>query len=308
MELRRRKRRNRTLRLSAVGAAVLVLAGAGAYLSFGTASIPAAPKTNAELAQTDPCESFSALDAKCTVSFDFSDSVERDGLISQSVPAGFSLTKPAAIELTYSSGPAESEFPDILRQNYDDAVAELYPIGVELGEVTTVERDDLGPNRIVSSSIEPGATAKNGSKVNLEVSAETVVLPELSGLSREQAELDLQKLGFDAEILEENSASPAGTVIGQEPAAGATAKGSKVLVKIAKAEEIQTLKVPAVVGLTESEAQSIIASAGFTNIAVVKVESSKATDERVSHVAPGEGRMVRSDSNVVIVISIPETP
>jgi len=306
MELRRRKRRKRAIRLSALGATVLALAGSGAYLAFGTADVPAASSSNSELSKSDPCEEFSSLTAECTVSFDYSDSVDRDGLISQSVPAGFSFTQPEAIELVYSSGPAESEFPDILRQDYEDAVEELYPIGVELGEVTTVQRDDLGPNRIVSSSIEPGTVAKSGSKVNLEVSAETVVLPELNGLSREQAELDLQRLGFDTEILEENSTSAPGTVVGQEPASGAVAKGSQVLVKIAKAEEIQTLKVPSVVGLSEIDAQSIIASAGFTNIAVVRVESSKVTEPLVTHVAPGVDRMVRSDSNVVLVVSIPE--
>jgi len=276
-------------------------------MSFGTATIPEASSTNAELSKSDPCEDFSSLDAKCSVDFEFSDSVDRDGLISQSAPAGFSFTKPDSIELVYSSGPAQSEFPDILRQDYDEAVESLYPLGFELGEVTTVQQDDLGPNRIVSSSIEPGTTAKSGSKVNLEVSAETVALPDLTGMSREQAELDLQKLGFDAEILEENSVLPVGTVIGQEPLAGDAAKGSKVIVKIAKAEEILTLTVPTVVGLTEEEAQGIIASAGFKNIAVVKVESSKVTEARVTNVAPGEGRMVRSDSNVVIVISIPES-
>lgn len=308
MERRREKRRKRIIALSVAGGAVLALAGAGTYLSFGTATVPAALKANPELSQADPCEAFDSLGAKCTVSFNFSETVDRDGLISQSVPAGFSFTKPDSIELVYSSGPAESEFPDILRQNYEEAVEAFYPIGVVLGEVTTVDRDDLGPNRIVSSSVEAGTTVKSGTKVNLEVSAETVKLPQLNELSREQAEIDLQELGFSTEILEENSTAPAGTVIGQNPAAGeSVAKGSKVTVKIARAEEVKSLKVPTVVGLTEEEAQGIIASAGFRNIAVVKVESSKVTEARVSHVAPGEGRMIRSDSNVVIVISTPET-
>lgn len=308
MALKQEKQNRRKKRIgwTLAGALALILAGGGAYYALGTATIPEASAHNAELEEGDPCSDFAELASDCTVSYEHSDEIARDRLISQSPAPGFSLAKPSQIELIYSSGPAESEFPDIIRQNYDDAVEELYLAGIEVGEVKSVERPDLGPNRVVSASIETGTLTKSGTKVTLEVSTETVALPELKGLTREQAELDLQKLGFDPEIIEEASIDPVGTVIGQEPAAGAVAKGSKVTVKIAKAEEIQNIKVPTVVGLTEAEASGLLAAAGFKNIAVVQVESSKATDERVSHVVPGEGRTVRSDSNVVIVVSIPE--
>lgn len=307
-ELKQEKqdRRKKRIGWTLAGALALILAGGGTYYALGTATIPEASDHNAELEEGDPCSDFAELTSVCTVSYEHSDEIARDQLISQNPAPGFSLVKPSQIELVYSSGPAESEFPDIIRQNYDEAVEELYLAGIEIGEVKSVERPDLGPNRVASASIEPGTPTKSGTKVTLEVSTETVALPELKGLTREQAELDLQKLGFDPEIIEESSIEPVGTVIGQEPAAGAVAKGSKVTVKIAKAEEIQNIKVPAVVGLTEAEASGLLAAAGFKNIAVVQVQSSKATDERVSHVVPGEGRTVRSDSNVVIVVSIPE--
>lgn len=307
-ELKQEKQNRRKKRIgwTLAGALALILAGGGTYYVLGTATIPEASDHNAELEEGDPCSDFAELTSDCTVSYEHSDEIARDQLISQNPAPGFSLVKPSQIELVYSSGPAESEFPDIIRQNYDEAVEELYLAGIEIGEVKSVERPDLGPNRVASASIEPGTPTKSGTKVTLEVSTETVALPELKGLTREQAELDLQKLGFDPEIIEESSIEPVGTVIGQEPAAGAVAKGSKVTVKIAKAEEIQNIKVPAVVGLTEAEASGLLAAAGFKNIAVVQVQSSKATDERVSNVVPGEGRTVRSDSNVVIVVSIPE--
>lgn len=307
-ELKQEKqdRRKKRIGWTLAGALALILAGGGTYYALGTATIPEASDHNAELEEGDPCSDFAELTSDCTVSYEHSDEIARDQLISQNPAPGFSLVKPSQIELVYSSGPAESEFPDIIRQNYDEAAEELYLAGIEIGEVKSVERPDLGPNRVASASIEPGTPTKSGTKVTLEVSTETVALPELKGLTREQAELDLQKLGFDPEIIEESSIEPVGTVIGHEPAAGAVAKGSKVTVKIAKAEEIQNIKVPAVVGLTEAEASGLLAAAGFKNIAVVQVQSSKATDERVSHVVPGEGRTVRSDSNVVIVVSIPE--
>lgn len=305
MELRRRKKRRKLIRLISIISAALLASGVSYYL-LATTVVPSAPAYYVELSADDPCEEFEAIGATCSVSFKHSDSVARDKLISQEPAAGFSLIKPAVAKLVYSSGPERSEFPDILRQDYDEALKELYLIGVEVDEIKTVEKDDLGPNRIVSASIEAGKTVKSGAKVNLEVSAETVDLPELKGLTREQVELDLEKLGLDPEIIEEASIDPVGTVIGQTPAPGTVAKGSKVTVKIAKAEEIKSIKVPTVIGLTEDEANGVLAAAGFKNIAVAKVESSRATEARVTTVAPGEGRSVRSDSNVVIVVTIPE--
>lgn len=302
----KQNRKRRRIGWTIAGALALILAGAVVYYALGAAIIPEAAAYSAELEDGDPCSDFAEFSSSCAVSYEHSDEVARDGLISQTPAPGFSLTKPGQIKLVYSSGPAESEFPDIIRQDYGDAVERLYLAGIEVSEVKSVERPDLGPNRVVSASIEAGTLTKSGAKVTLEVSTETVALPDLTGLTQEQAELDLQRLGFDPEIIEESSIEPVGTVIGQEPEAGEVAKGSKVTVKIAAAEDVQRIKVPTVVGLTEDEASGLLAAAGFKSIAVVQVESSKVTDERVSHVVPGEGRFIRSNSNVVIVVTVPE--
>jgi len=305
LKLKKRRRRNA---LIGSGLGVLVLAGAATYLSLGTVDVPQAPRSHSAVDKDDPCAGFDFLEINCALDFKNSSTVPRDGLISQYPSSGFHLFKPEGpVKLVYSSGPAQSKFPDIIRQDYKSSLKDLYAIGVEVGEVKTVEKDDLGPNRVVRASVEPGEIVKSGAKVNLEVSAETVELEDLKGKTREQAQLDLEKLGLDPEFIEEPSTEPAGTVTSQSPGAETVAKGSKVTVKVAKAEEIKSLKVPNVVGLKENEAQGLIASAGFTNIAVVKVESSKVTEPLVSSVVPGEGRTVRSDSNVVIVVSIPET-
>ena len=304
-KLKKRRRRNALIGSSL---SVLVLAGAVTYLSLGTVEVPQASRSHSPVDKSNPCDRFDFLEINCSLEFKNSSSVPRDDLVSQYPSSGFHLFKPEGpVRLVYSSGPAESKFPDIVRQDYKSSLKDLYAIGVEVGEIKTVQKDNLGPNRVVSTSVKPGQIVKNGTRVNLEVSAETVELEDLKGKTREQAQLDLEKLGLDPEFIEESSSEPAGTVLSQNPGADTVAKGSKVTVKVAKAEEIKSLKVPDVVGLKESEAQGLIASAGFTNIAVVKVESSKVTEPLVSSVVPGEGRTVRSDSNVVIVVSIPET-
>lgn len=298
------KRKRRFLYAS--GALLLTFVISGGYYSFGTANVPEASESYRDGSKIDPCADFEELKLDCSVSFSHSEDVARDGLIAQSAAPGFAAVRPSAIELTYSSGPASSRFPDIIRQDYDAALEELYARGIEVGKVTEVERSDLGASRIVSSSIPTGKSTASGATVDLEISTQTVELPDISGKTREQAELDLSKLGFEVEILEQASLEAAGTVVGQSPAAGNVAKGKTVTLTVAKVEEVKSLTVPAVIGMTEEAAQATVAAAGFTNITVIKVESSKATAPLVSHVAPGEGRNIRSDSNVVIVVSVPE--
>jgi len=303
--LRQRKRRRRNALIGA-GIAVVLVAGGATYYEIGTVEVAKAPARYIPTDEANPCDPFDELEINCVATLKHSDSVPRDELISQYPSEGFHLVKPGGpARLVYSSGPAHSKFPDILRQDYSTVQKDLYALGLEIGEVKTVEKDDLGPNRVVSASVDRGKTVKSGTKINLEISAETVKLPELKGLTREQAELDLEKLGLDPEFIEETSSEAPGTVVA-DPSDMKVAKGSKVTVKIAKAEDIKSIKIPDVVGLKEDEAQSLVAAAGFKNIAVVKVESSKATEELVSNVVPGEGRAVRSDSNVVLVISTPE--
>lgn len=303
--IRKKTRRKRRI-LFASGALLATFAISGGYYSFGTATIPEATNSLSESSTADPCAQFEDMEVECSVDFSYSDEIKRDGLISQSSAPGFAPVKPASIELVYSSGPASSRFPDIIRQDYDAAVEELYARGIEVGKITEVERADLGANRVVSSSISTGKSTASGTKVDLEISTQNVDLPDLSGQTREQAELDLSKLGFEVKIMEESSLETAGTVVAQVPAAGSVAKGKTVTLTVAKVEEIKSLTVPVVIGMTEESAQATVAAAGFTNIAVIKVESSKATSALVSHVVPGEGRNIRSDSNVVIVVSVPE--
>lgn len=303
--MKQKKRRRRNLLIGA-GVLLVLVASAVTYYKLGTVEVAKAPERYVLTDSANPCDPFDVLEINCEAGYKHSDSVPRDQLISQYPSSGFHLVKPhGPVKLVYSSGPSESKFPDILRQDYSTVKKELYALGLEIGQVKTVEKDDLGSNRVVSASVDSGATVKSGTKINLEISAETVDLPELKGLTREQAELDLEKLGLEPQFVEETSTEAPGTVIA-DPTDGKVAKGTKVTVKVAKAEEVKSIKIPDVVGLKEDEAQSLIAAAGFKNIAVVKVESSKATEELVSNVVPGEGRTVRSDSNVVLVISTPE--
>lgn len=303
--LKRSRSRSRKAKiLVPIGLFAIGAIGAG-YVTMNSTVVPTAAEINENGSKESLCEPFLTSFDSCTVNLVADNDTPRDALVSQSVDSGYKLNAPDSIELVYSAGPDSVEFPNLIRKNYEDAVKELYSSGLEVGEVTVTDKADLEPNRIVSASVATGEVVKNGTAINLEISSETVEVPDLIGKTKEQAELDLEKIEVTPIFTDQVSDKPQGTVISQTPAAGNIAKGSKVEIGIAKPEEVTNIKVPSVVGKKEDEAQGIIAAAGFKNIAVVKVEGYKVTEPLVTHVVPGEGRSIRSDSNIVIIVSVP---
>lgn len=291
--------------MRALSGSIAVAIGFGLVFLGGNLPVPIAPQSIG-LNDSDVCEDFSKIFEYCEVEELFSDEVEAGELISQSVPAGFNLFPGESISLSYSKGPERVEFPDIVRMDYDKARKLLSELGFEVVRVSKDAETTMGANRIVAASFSRGELAPSGAQVDLVVSAEQVELPHLEGKTRQQVEADLD--GLDLEIIfdEKESDQTPGVVLSQEPQAGAVAKGSAVRVTFAKAPEIASIRVPQVVGLTEVEAQGILAAAGFSNISVVKVESSKAEKELVNQVVPGVGREAESDSTILLVVTIPE--
>lgn len=299
----RKPKRSKFLLPGLVAASLLVLGGG--YVALNSTVVPTAPSLQDKASESKICEEFANAFDSCSVTLAPHESIARDSLVSQSVDPGFKVNPAKNIELVYSSGPESVKFPNLIRKSYDDAVKELYSSGLEIGKVTVSDKADLEPNRIISASVAVGEVVKNGAAIDLEISSETVVIPDFAGKTKEQTELDLKNIEVSTTFIEKISDKPQGTVIGQSPAAGKVSKGSKVEITIAKPDEIKNIKVPSVVGMKEVEAQGAIAAAGFKNIAVVKIEGYKVTEALVTHVVPGEGRTIRSDSNVVIVISTP---
>jgi len=283
---------------------IAVAIGFGAVFLGGNLPVPSAPQSIGQAANV--CQDFKKVFKHCEVEELFSDEVESGELISQSVPAGFNLFHGDSIRLSYSKGPERVKFPDIVRMDYDRARQLLSELGFEVVRVSKDAESTMGSNRIVAASYDRGELAPSGAQVELVVSTEQVELPNLEGKTRQQVEVDLN--GLDLEIIfdEKESDQTPGIVLTQDPQAGTVAKGSTVRVSFAKAPEISSIRVPQVVGLTEMEAQGVLAAEGFSNISVVKVESSKAEKELVDQVFPGVGRETESDSTILLVVKVPE--
>lgn len=113
---------------------------------------------------------------------------------------------------------------------------------------------------------EPGAGADvdEGSTVRLGVSSgpEDAAVPNAVGMTEAVARDRLVAAGFEVQTREVFSEKDAGTVIAQEPSAGArAAEGSPVTINISKGTA--EVDVPDVVGLDRSEAEAELEEAGL---------------------------------------------
>lgn len=127
-------------------------------------------------------------------------------------------------------------------------------------------------------------------------------VPGLVGLSKEEAERKLQEAGFKAgEILEKESSTSQGTVIGQIPSEGSlAAPGAAVDLIISK---IISLKVPDFSGLSLEAAKALIEKSRL-RLEGVKEKPSDKTPGMVLAQSLPPGSEVSVDTTIVLTVSI----
>lgn len=132
-------------------------------------------------------------------------------------------------------------------------------------------------------------------------SSDSVAVPSVAGMASAQAEQAITAEGLKPLTLQEPSVAVAvGSVIRSSPAAGTqVAKGSQVVVVVSGQAVSGT--VPALVGLGQSEAQSILSQFGLT--ATMVQESSAALAGNVIRQSPEPGATAPAGSAVTLTVS-----
>jgi eukaryotic-like serine/threonine-protein kinase len=151
--------------------------------------------------------------------------VRKDNVISTRPPAGTVLEDGQAVVVVVSIGKPRVEVPQVTGRRFDDAAAVL--AAAHLQARRTVEFNDLPKGLVARTEPPAGSGATWGSAVTVVVSKgpDLVVVPDVVGLSRKQAEQRLREAG-----LRWSYVFPIGSqVIQQSPPAGDKAKrGSEV--------------------------------------------------------------------------------
>jgi serine/threonine-protein kinase len=128
-------------------------------------------------------------------------------------------------------------------------------------------------------------------------------VPNVTGLPYPEAVKRLGEVGFKAERGEArfHAASPKETVLEQDPRAGTRDVDGATVTLVVSAGQ-QTVAVPAIVGLAQGDAQSMLEDAGF-ELGPVTEKPNAAPRGRVLESSPAPGTKVAIPSAVAITVS-----
>jgi len=196
------------------------------------------------------------------------------------------------------------EVPLVLGQTESQAQGLITASGLRVGQVSQVATLAVAPGLVVAQTPAPDTKVKADSAVDLSVSAvPQTQVPDVIGKTESAASQTLAEQGLRIGVVSYayDASVDAGKITAQDPGdSKEVAVGSAVDITVSKGE--QQGKVPNVVGLAQSDAESTIEGAGFKSTSK-KTTSTGVTAGDVISQSPSAGTVVTAGSTVTITVS-----
>jgi len=179
--------------------------------------------------QSDAVAECTRLLLKCSVIASRpSDRFPKDVVMSQAPAAGSRVREGRQVSLVVSTGVTIFPMPDLRFESLRNAGLDLNRLKLQLDKTTTVANDDIPANHIVAQDPPPLSSVRQGSKVSLTLSKGPptgVKVPNFGGMTideaRAEAQRDRIKIGQVVWTPFGPSGKPRGTIMRQNPGAGA---------------------------------------------------------------------------------------
>jgi serine/threonine-protein kinase len=201
--------------------------------------------------------------------------------------------------------PNDQRVPDVLGLLYDDAARRLTTAGFEAARGEEVQHAAAPKSTVLRQDPVAGELQPKGMRVILDVSAgqRRAIVPDVNGMTRQEAEAALEKAGLDAgEALERAGNGPRGQVLGSTPAAGA-----EVVLPAAVTLFVSTgpagIQVPDLVGQTLTDARAMLEQVGLSAGAVRLDSTALQPANTVLAQSPAAGSAVRAGTGVSLTVS-----
>jgi serine/threonine-protein kinase len=229
-----------------------------------------------------------------------------DQVVDQDPNPGEEVDEGSTVTLEVSDGPGTVLVPPVANLRQGQAIKELEDAGLKV-TVDSEFSDKVKKDFAIRTVPAEGKEVTKGTRVRLLVSSgpEQVVVPDVTGLSRESAEARLRDEGFGVSVAEQESDEPEGDVIAQSPSSGTElTRGETVTITVSTGRP--QVDVPDVIGLSERNARSRLKSAGLEPVTQERTVTDPAEDGVVVEQRPGAGTQVDEGRQVVIVIGVLE--
>ncbi|WP_241152727.1 Stk1 family PASTA domain-containing Ser/Thr kinase [Gordonibacter sp. Marseille-P4307] len=197
------------------------------------------------------------------------------------------------------------EVPTVTGSTLEEATESIQKSGFTVGSVQYSYDSSVEAGKVVSQDPKGGSKAKAKSKINLVVSegTESVEVPDLTNMTPEAAQKALSAVGlkYVAGAAEHSDQVALGKVARQNPEPGTSvAAGSSVTYYLSAGEE--TVKIPNVVGMSESKAKVTLENAGF-NVEVEKTSNANVKEGDVISQTPTANSGAKAGTTVLITVS-----
>ncbi len=196
--------------------------------------------------------------------------------------------------------------PNLVGLSQDEATKALEKKGLKIKVAAEEESTKYEKGIVLKQKTAEGTKVPKGATIQVIISsgkAEEIVIPDVSGMSEDEAKQKLKDAGFKKtdSSYEYSADVPEGDVIGTTPEIGSKATANTTItVKVSKGTE--SVAVPTLVGLSQSEAESKLANVGLKG-APTKSNSSTVPEGQVMSQSPYAGTKVETGSTVSYVVS-----
>lgn len=194
---------------------------------------------------------------------------------------------------------------DLLGMTEEEAKAELKQLGLGFKVSETAASEEYEEGLIMKQSVASGeeVAANTTIKVTISTGEGDIEVPNVVGMEQQSAINSLTDKGFKYNRAYEYSNSvEEGKVISQNPGASSKAKKGDTIT-IVVSQGTQSVKVPSVVGKSQSQATNELSAAGLNVGNVTSEYSSSVPEGSVISQGVSEGKYVDAGSSVSLVIS-----
>ncbi|MFT6389113.1 MAG: serine/threonine-protein kinase [Cellvibrionaceae bacterium] len=228
-------------------------------------------------------------------------------IVDQSPKAGEPLPKlegNAAIPIDITISAITVTMPNIVGKSVADAELVLDTLGLVIGEILEQDSATRGLDSALVVGQEPEASTPilPGTKVNLLIPSQSVLIPNVAGFSYREAKTTLEQLGLRvrAQYVSTGQAE-LGVVISHNPLADTKAKiGSSITLKVEKTK----VRIPNVVGKSPSAAIRELKNLGLKVKSVYRGRVIKNGDFKIIKQSIGAGKTV--DIGKTITLTYPK--
>jgi serine/threonine-protein kinase len=227
--------------------------------------------------------------------------VEAGFVFAQDPAFGEKREKGTAVTINVSTGPPQTEVPDVVGETRDDAVAAL--TRAELQAKVVPVYSDKAENTVTAQAPQAGEKVKVGTRVRINVSkgVQPVGVPPVVGQPYDNAASTLEAAGFKVVRRNVPSNQPADTVVAQSPAANTLARpGSTITLNVSKGPKTST--VPDVTSLDEAAARTQLEQSGFKVNVTNEATTDPGQDGFVLTQDPAGGTQAPAGTTVTIVV------